>query len=112
MHDTDLVGLRIRFTEIVKDRVVVISFRRRYQIMPGVVWGVLGKVVQTNARFGLSDRFEVHLEHVRINAGNSRTAENTKGRSLDVLSAIKKSIVKVKAGLCVWLIPELSLWQR
>jgi hypothetical protein len=34
--------------------------------------------------------------------GKGKTAEKTKGRSLDVLSAIKKSIVKVKAGfLCL-----------
>jgi hypothetical protein len=39
---------------------------------------------------------------VRMPAGNGRTAEKTKGRSLDILSAIKKSIVKVKAGfLCL-----------
>jgi len=32
-------------------------------------------------------------------AGNGKTAEKTKGRSLDVMSAIKKSIVVVKAKL-------------
>ena len=35
-------------------------------------------------------------------AGNGRTAEKTKGRSIDVMSAIKKNIVVVKAGyLCL-----------
>jgi hypothetical protein len=35
-------------------------------------------------------------------AGNGRTAEKTKGRSIDVLSAVKKSIVVVKtAMLCL-----------
>ena len=34
-------------------------------------------------------------------ASNGETAEKTKGRSLEVLNAIKRSIVKVKAGfLC------------
>jgi len=63
---------------------------------------VLGKVVPSNARFGLSDRLEVHLDYVRVPVGKGKTTEKTKGRSLDFLSAIKKSIVKVKARyLCL-----------
>ena len=61
------------------------------------MWGVLGKVIQSNARFGLADRLEVHLDHVRILAGNGRI--KTKGRSLDVMSGIKKSVVTVKAAV-------------
>ena len=57
---------------------------------------MLGKVVQSNARFGLSDRLEVHLEHVSKLVGNGR--EKTKVRQLDILSSIKKCIVKVKPG--------------
>ena len=75
------VGLRIRNTENVQDKVVGISFRRRDELKPDVVWGVLRKVVQSNARFGLNDRLEVHLDHVRIPAGNGR--EKTKRSSLD-----------------------------
>jgi len=37
--------------------------------------------------FGLSDRLEVHLDHVRMPAGNGRFRK--KGRSLDVISEIK-----------------------
>ena len=96
----DLVGLRIRNTDNVQDKVVVISFRRRDQLKPDVVWSVLGKVVQSNARFGLTDRLDIHLDHDRMPAGNGR--EKTKVRSLDVMSAIKKSIVVVKAKfLCL-----------
>ena len=62
-----------------------------------MVWSVLGKVIQSNARFALTDRLEVHLDHVRMPAGNGKMAEKTKGRSLDVLSAIKR-IVVVKAA--------------
>ena len=97
MSDRDLVGLRIRNTENVRDKVVGIILRRRDQLKPDVVWDVLGKVIQSNARFDLSDRLEVHLDHVRIPVLNGRMAEKTKGRSLDVLSEIKKSIVVVKA---------------
>ena len=47
----------------------------------------------------MSDR---HLDHVRMPAGNGRTAEKTKGTSLDILSAIKTSIVKVNSNcLCL-----------
>ena len=74
---------------------VGISFRRRDQLKPDV-WGVQGKVVQCNARFGLSERLEVNLDHVRTPAGNGKTAEKTKGKSLNVMSATKSSIVKGK----------------
>jgi len=96
VRDRDLVGLRIRNTDNVHDKVVGNSFRRRDQLKPDVVWSVLGKVVQSNARFGLSDRLEVHLDHVRMPAANGR--EKTKGQSLDVMSAIKKSIIVVNAA--------------
>ena len=99
VHDRDLVGLRIRNTENVQDKVVGISLSRRDQLKPDVVWGVLGNVIQSNARFRLVDRLEVHLDHVRIPAGNGRRAEKTKGRSVDVMSAIKESIVTGKAAL-------------
>jgi len=95
--DRDLVGLRIRNTENVQDKVVGISLRRRDQLKADVVWSVLGKVIQSNARFALTDRLEVHLDHVRMPAGNGKMAERTKGRSISVLSAIKGSIVTVKA---------------
>jgi hypothetical protein len=98
--DRDLVGLRIRNTENVQDKMVGISLRRRDQLKPDVLWSVLGKVIQSNARFALTNRLEVHADHVRMQVGNGR--EKTKGRSLEVLNAIKKSIVIVKAGfLCL-----------
>jgi len=100
--DRDLVGLRIRNTENLQDKVVGISLRRRDQLKPDVVWAVLGTVIQSNDRFGLSDRLEVHLDHVRMPVGNGKRAEKTKRRSLDVMSAIKRNIVVVKAAfLCM-----------
>jgi hypothetical protein len=67
-----------------------------------VVWDVLGKVIQSSARFGLSDRLEVHVDHVRIPVGNGKRAEKTKGRSLNILSSINRSIFVVKtAYLCL-----------
>ena len=96
--DRDLVGVRIRKNENVQAKVVGISFRRREQLNPDIIWAVLCKVIQSNATFGLTDRLEVHLDHVRIPVGNGKLAEKTKGRALDVLSGIKKSIVAVKSA--------------
>ena len=76
---------------------VGISLRRRDQLKPDVVWGVHANMIQSNARFGLSDGLEVHLEHVRTPAGSDRI--KTKERSLDMMSAIKRSTVSVKASL-------------
>jgi hypothetical protein len=98
--DRDLVDLRIRNTGNLQDKVVDISLRRRDQFKADVVRSVLGKVIQSNARFALTDRLEVYLDHFSMPAGNCR--EKTKGRKLDVLSAIKRIIVVVKAAfLCL-----------
>jgi len=77
------------------------SLRRRDQLKPDVVWSVLRNVIQSNARCALTDRLGLHLDHVRMPVGNGRG--KTKGLSLDVLSAKKRSIVVVKAALLVWL---------
>ena len=81
------------------DKVVSISLRRRDQFKRVVLQGLLGKVIQNNARFGLADRVEVHLDHVGMPAANGERAGKTKRRLLDVMSAIKKSIVSVKAAI-------------
>jgi hypothetical protein len=59
-----LVGLRIHNTENLENRVTGISLRRREQPKPDVVWSVLEKVIQSNARFGLTDQTDVRLNHV------------------------------------------------
>ena len=95
--DRDLVALRIRNTENVQDKVVGNSLRRNDQLKPDMACGVLGKVIQSNAWFGLAERLELHLDHVRMSASNDRV--KTKGRSLDDMIAIKKSNVRVKAAI-------------
>ena len=98
LGDSDLVVLRIRNTKNMQEEVFGISFRRRDQLQPDLFCEILSKVIQSNARFGLTDRLEVHLCHVRMPAGNAKRSEKTKVRSFDVMSAIKKSIVVVKAA--------------
>jgi hypothetical protein len=81
-------------TTNVQDKVVGISLKRHDQLKPDVVWDVVWKVIQNNARFGLTDRLEVHLDHIMMPAGDGKGAEK-KGRQLTVLRVIKKSIVIV-----------------
>ena len=45
----------------------------------------------------MSDRLEMHLDHMKMPADNGRMKTN--GPLLDVMTAIKKSIVKVKAPI-------------
>jgi len=81
-------------------KLLALVLQRRVHLKLDAVWAVFGKVIQSNARFGLSDRLEMHLDHVRMPVGNGR--EKTKGLSLDVLNAINRSIVVVKAAfLCL-----------
>ena len=96
--DRDLVWVRIRNIENLQDKVLGVSFSRRDLMKPDLIWAVLSEVIQSNARFGLTDRLEVHLDYFRIPVDNGKSAEKKKGRSLDVLSSIKRSIVAVKAA--------------
>ena len=99
MPGRDFLGLTIRNSENVELKMVGISLGLGDQIKTDVAWGVLRIVIKSNARFGLSDRLEVHVNNVKKPAGNDKKTEKTKGRSLDVMSAIKKSIVTVKAAI-------------
>ena len=63
-----------------------------------VPWGVQGKVVQPNTIFGLIDRLTVHLDQVRMPVGNGR--QKTKWRSLGVLGAIKRVLLKCRRDCC------------
>jgi hypothetical protein len=77
--DRDLVGLRIRNTDNVQDKVVGISLRRRDQFKAEIVWDVLGKVIKNNARFALCDRLEVHLVFVKMPKVTAKWLRRRKG---------------------------------
>ena len=62
MPGRDLVDLRIRNTENVQDKEVRISLRRRVQLKTDMVWSALGKFIQSNSKFGLTDCLEVHKD--------------------------------------------------
>jgi hypothetical protein len=58
---------------------------------------LLGKVVQSNARFGLSDRLEIHADYVTLPSVYGKRALKPKRQSLNKLSKNKTSIVRVKS---------------
>jgi hypothetical protein len=75
----NLVVFRIRNSNNVGNKVVGFTLWRRYQFKPDVVWDVLGKNIQSNARFDVTERLKVHLDNVRMLAGIAKMAEKTKG---------------------------------
>lgn len=70
MRHRDLVDLRIRDTDNIQDMLEGISFLRRDQLKFDV-----GKVFQSNARFGQGDRFEVHLDQVRMSVVMAKSCQ-------------------------------------
>jgi hypothetical protein len=48
-NDSDMVRITISNEENVQDKAIGISFRRRDQLTPDVIWSVFGKVAQSNA---------------------------------------------------------------
>jgi hypothetical protein len=76
----DLVGHKIRKSDNVQDKVIGISLRRCDQLKTNVIWDVLGKVIQSNARFFLTDHLEGHLDNVSMPADNAKRVEKSKGR--------------------------------
>jgi len=83
--------------------VVGIILSCQFRLKPGVVLGVIWKVIQRNARFVLSDSLEVHLHHVMMPDGKGKMAEKTKGRSLDVISAMKRNTVVVEGAWALFI---------
>ena len=55
-----------------QDKVVGISFRRCDQLKSDVISDIISKVIHSKPRFGLTHRFEVHLDHGMMPAGNGK----------------------------------------
>ena len=91
----DMVGISINNESNVNDKAIGISFRRKDQLSSEVIWKVLEKVAQSNARFEAFDKLVFHVDIVHMPSGNGGVKE--KGRSVENLSYLKKSIVTVKS---------------
>jgi len=89
-----MVGITI--TEInVKDKAIGISFRRKDQITPEVIWLVFEKVAQSNARFNALDKMIIVVQSVKTPVGHGGV--KCEGRPLQSMVHLKRSIVEVKA---------------
>jgi len=93
--DSDMVGITISNEINMSDKAIGISFRRKDQISPDVIWSVFGKVAQSNARFNALDKLVMTVHSVKMPIGHGRIA--TKGRSLQTMAHLKRSIIEVKA---------------
>ena len=92
-----MIGLTIRNQVNEQDKPIGFSFRRKDQMSEEVIWSVFEKVVQSNARFNALDSLVVVVHRVVMPVGFGRSAVKTKGRQLDNLAHLKKSIIHVKA---------------
>jgi hypothetical protein len=81
--DSDMVGITISNEENVQDKATGISFRRRDQLTPDVIWSVFGKVAQSNATFNALDKLVLNIYYVKMPIGNGRgVGIAAKGRPL------------------------------
>jgi hypothetical protein len=94
--DSDMVGITINNQENVQDKAIKFSFRRKDQIIANLIWSVLRKVAQSNARFNALDKLVLTIHYVKMPVGKSKGIP-TKGRPLATMVRLKKDIVKVKA---------------
>jgi hypothetical protein len=93
-EDSDMVGITINNEVNVQDKAIGVSFRRKGQITGDVIWSVF-EVAQSNARFNALDKLVMTVHSVNIPIGHDRIA--TKGRPLEGMAHLKRSIIKVKA---------------
>jgi len=103
LEDSDMVGITISNEAEATDRAIGISFRRKDQIIGNVIWSVFEKVAQSNARFNALDKLVMTVYSVKMTIDHGRSIA-TKGRPLDIMVHLRRSIVKVKAET-VWLTP-------
>jgi len=90
-----MVGTLIRNEVNTRDKAIGISFRRKDQLSTEVILNVWLKVTQSNSRFNALDKLVIEVHNVKIPVGFGKGMKS-KGRHLDVLAHLKKSIVKVK----------------
>jgi hypothetical protein len=95
--DSDMVGSALSNEENVQDKSIRISFGRRDQLTPDVIWSVFRKVAQSNARFNALEKLVLNIHYVKMPIGNGNEGIVAKGRSLANMAHLKRSIIEVKA---------------
>jgi hypothetical protein len=90
-----MVGIIINNEVNVQDKAVGISFRRKDQLTGNTICSVFEKVAQSNARFNALDKLVMLVHSVTMPVGFGHVG--TKGRTLETMVHLKRSIVEVKA---------------
>jgi hypothetical protein len=90
-----MVGITLNNQQNVQDKAIKFSFRRKDHITPDVIWFLLGKVAQSNARFNALDKLVLTIHFVKMPICKGKGIL-TKGRPLATMVRLKKSI-EVKA---------------
>jgi len=93
--DSDMLGITVANEVNVQDRAIGINFRRKDQVTSEVIWSVLGKVAQSNARFNALDKLIMIVDSLKMPICHGLIT--TKGRPLETMAHLKRSIVRVKA---------------
>ena len=94
-EDSDMFGVTISNQVNVQDKAIGISFKRNDQIKGDVIWSVSEKVTQSNARINASHKLVMTVHSVKMPLGSGGEGITTKGRTLDVMAHLKRSIVEV-----------------
>ena len=92
--DSAMFGITISNEVNIADKAIGISFRRKDQITSEVIWSVLGKVAQSNARLNALDKLIMTVHSVKMPIGHGRIA--TMATPLETIVHLKRSIVEVK----------------
>jgi len=95
VDDADMVGITIRNEVNLLDKPIGISFRRKVQLSEAVIWSVISKVAQSNARYNAMDRLIVVILSVKMPVGFG-TGVKSVSRPLSVRAHVKHSIMEVK----------------
>ena len=95
-EDSGMVGDTIHNAVKLLDKAIGISFRRKDQLLEEVIWSVFSKVAQSKARYNAMDRLIVVVYSVMLPVGFGKIIKS-KGRTLDVMVLLKKSIIEVKS---------------
>jgi hypothetical protein len=103
--DSDMVGITISNEENVQDKAIGVSFKRRHQLTPDVIWSVFGKVAQSNARFNAPNKLVLNIYYVKMLIDNGGGGIAAKGRPLANMAHLKRSIVEKKKKKTVWPTP-------
>jgi hypothetical protein len=93
IEDSDMVGVVIKNEN--KDKPIEFSFQRKDQLSVEVIWKPFEKVAQCNAKFNALNPLIMTVHSVKVPVGFGGV--KTKGRQLDTMAHLKKSIVRVNA---------------